>query len=280
MKTTTLPRKDAPGGPPPPLDSQVDLLQGQLQTALPHWHRARLNGLAKALLALIVASSVNLTKVARAFAGRAKIASHYRRLQRLLAGFAPLGSDGALARLLAAWSGVQPPWVLSLDRTDWQPVPVAGRRLPWVNFLVLGIVKEGVAYPLLWTLLPKRGGCSVAQRIGLLERFLALFGPQAVRFIAMDREFGARAWLAWLHGHGLSFRLRLCASHRLSNARGEPTSLWQLCAHLAPGQAERWGSRRLWGLAVKVAVLRLPPQVCARTQAAKRARGHGHPGDE
>src|SRR3954454_6414486 len=114
MRTTPVPLTGARGATPPPLNDQLGLLESQLQTALPRWHRARLNGLAKALLALIVASSANLTKVARACAGRAKVASHHRRLQRLLAGFVPFVSDGALARLLAAWSGVEPPWVLSL----------------------------------------------------------------------------------------------------------------------------------------------------------------------
>jgi hypothetical protein len=256
------------------------LLEAALQLHLGGWHRARRQAVAQAVLALIVACSVNLTKVARACVGPAQLGSHYRRLQRLLAGFAPLVSDGALARLVAAWSGAAPPWVLSLDRTDWQPAQVAGRRLPWVNFLVLGLVQDGVAYPLLWTLLPKKGSCSVAQRIPLLERFLALFGPKAVRFIAMDREFGAQGWLAWLQAHGLSFRLRLCVTHRLSNARGEATPVGRLCAHLAPGQAERWGPRHLWGVEVEVAVLRLPPQACARSQAAKRAKGHAHAGDE
>ena len=281
METTALPRQSAPGALPPPLEDQVGLLQRQLQTGLPDWHRARLRAVAQAVLALLVACSVNLTKVARACAGRAQVASHYRRLQRLIAGFGPLVSDGALAHLLAAWSGAEPPWVLSLDRTDWQPARVAGRRLSWVNFLVLGLVKDGVAYPLLWTLLPKKGGCSVAQRIPLLERFLALFGPQAVRFIAMDREFGAKAWLEWLQAHGLrSYRLRLCAQHRVSNARGEPTPVRRLWAHLAPGQVEHWGRRRLWGVTVEVAALRIPPQACAQSQAARRAQGHEHPGDE
>ena len=113
MRTTPVPLTGARGATPPPLNDQLGLLESQLQTALPRWHRARLNGLAKALLALIVASSANLTKVARACAGRAKVASHHRRLQRLLAGFVPFVSDGALARLLAAWSGVEPPWVLA-----------------------------------------------------------------------------------------------------------------------------------------------------------------------
>jgi hypothetical protein len=115
MRTPTLPLTGARGAAPPPLNPQVDLLEGQWQTALAHWHRARLNGLAKALLAVIVACSVNLTKGGRAYGGRAQVASHSRRLQRLLAGFAPFLSEGALARLLAAWGGVEPPpWVLAL----------------------------------------------------------------------------------------------------------------------------------------------------------------------
>jgi hypothetical protein len=178
MNTTKVPRADAPGALPPPLDDQVGLLERQLQAGLAHWPRARWRGLARAVLAVIVASSANLTKVARASAGPAQVASHYRRLPRLLAGFAPLVSDGARARRVAAWTGAPGPWVLSLDRTEWQPVAVAG-GLRWVNVLVLGLVHGGVTYPLVWTLLPRRGSSSVTERLALLDRFLALFGPQS-----------------------------------------------------------------------------------------------------
>jgi hypothetical protein len=246
---------------------------------LPDTHRARRKGVALALLALLAASSVNLTKVARACAGRAQVGSHYRRLQRLLADFAPLSDGGTIARWVTTLAKLRPPWVLSLDRTEWRPVALAG-GLPWVNFLVLGLVHDGVAYPLVWTRLPRRGSSTVADRLALLDRFLALFGPQAVRFLTMDREFYGREWLEGLRARGVSFRLRLCAEHHLTNARGEPTPVRQLCAPLAPGQAESWSGRRLWGMAVDVAVVRLPPEVCARTQAAKRAQGHGCPGDE
>ncbi len=51
------------------------------------WHGARIDFLAKFIVALIIARSVNLTKIAEAFAGTAKIESHYKRLQRFLKGF-------------------------------------------------------------------------------------------------------------------------------------------------------------------------------------------------
>jgi hypothetical protein len=45
-------------------------------------------------------------------------------------------------RGLAGLSGVEPPWVLSLERSDWRPA-VPGVALSWMNFLVLGIVRDG-----------------------------------------------------------------------------------------------------------------------------------------
>jgi Transposase DDE domain len=273
------PRSGSRSVRPTPHDEQIDLLQAQLQRHL-GWHRARLNFLAKALLALLAAGSVNLTKVARAFSGPAQLDSHYKRLQRFLRGFDCL-ADGCLARLLAGLSGVQPPWILSLDRSDWRPA-VPGAALPWINFLVLGIVRDGVAYPLVWTLLPKAGCSNAQERIDLMERFLALFGPKAVRFIAMDREFGtSKAWVQWLTQRGLDFRLRLCVSSRLSYGAGQPAAVGRLFGGLRPAKAlQPRGARRLFGVRVQVAALRLPPETCALTQAAKRAKGHAHPGDE
>jgi hypothetical protein len=39
--------------------------------------------------------------------------------------------------------------------------------VPWVNFLVLAIVHHGVAYPILWTLLPHKGNGGLAERLPL-----------------------------------------------------------------------------------------------------------------
>ena len=139
-----------------------------------------------------------------------------------------------------------------------------------------------MAYPLIWTLLPKAGSSNAQERIDLMERFLALFGPEAVRFLAMDREFGtSRRWVQWLDQRGLDFRLRLCVSAQLSYGAGQPATVGRLFGGLRPAKAlQPRGARRLFGVRVRVAALRLPPERCALTQAAKRAKGHAHPGDE
>jgi hypothetical protein len=230
------------------------------------WHRARLTFLAKALLALLAAGSVNLTKVARAFRGPAQLDSHYKRLQRFLRGFDCL-ADGCLARLLAGLSGVEPPWVLSLDRSDWRPA-VLGAQLPWINFLVLGIVRSGgVAYPLVWTLLPKAGSSNAQERIDLMERFLSLFGPGAVRFIALDREFGtSKRWMQWLAQRGLDFRLHLCVSTQLSSGAAQPAPVGRLFGGLRPAQAlQPRGARRLFGVRVRVAARKVPAYPSGQT---------------
>src|SRR2546423_15661805 len=91
---------------------------------------------------------------------------------------------------------------------------------------------------LLWTLLPKAGSSNAQERIALMERFLALFGPKAVRFMAMDREFGAsKAWLRWLGAQRVDFRLRLCVSTRLSHGAGKPAPVGRLFGGLRPTKA-------------------------------------------
>jgi hypothetical protein len=48
------------------------------------WNRARIKFLARFLVALFQVQTVNLAKIACVFAGSAKVASNYKRLQRFL----------------------------------------------------------------------------------------------------------------------------------------------------------------------------------------------------
>jgi hypothetical protein len=63
------------------------------------WHGARINFLANFLLALLKVRSVNLAELTTGFGGKAKIDSHYKRLQRFFRSFEFDYDD--LARLLA-----------------------------------------------------------------------------------------------------------------------------------------------------------------------------------
>ena len=50
-----------------------------------------------------------------------------------------------------ALMNIPQPWVLSIDRTEWS----SGQTR--FNIFMLGIVHQGVAYPLVWTMLEKKG---------------------------------------------------------------------------------------------------------------------------
>jgi len=170
----------------------------------------------------LTAQTVCLTQLAVLFPSEAENASCYKRMQRFLRAF-DLDFAG-LSRLLVKISGVPTPWVLALDRTNWK----LGRA--HLNVLMLCVVHEGIAFPLLWTLLEregrgKAGNSNTKERIALLERFLDLFGAEPVSFLCADREFVSGEWLRWLKETGISFRLRLKGDVLVTNGRGE-----QVCA--------------------------------------------------
>jgi hypothetical protein len=127
------------------------------------------------LVGLISARTVNLTHLATAFCGPAKLASNYRRLQRFFQ-YVRLDSDWlavTLVRLLC----LAPPYLLCLDRTNWK----VGCKD--VNLLVLCIATRRARIPLMWDVLEHQGSSSMAQRQALLSRFIALFGKGSVKLL-------------------------------------------------------------------------------------------------
>ena len=151
-----------------PIDDPVGELKAVLAEHLP-WHGARISFLAHFLLALFKVRSVNLAELATGFGGTVRVASHYKRLQRFFRSF-EIEPD-SWARLLVRLAPVgEGPWRLTLDRTHWR----FGQTD--INFLVLGIAYRGIALPVFWTVLDKPGNSNTAERIALMERFLAVFG--------------------------------------------------------------------------------------------------------
>lgn len=112
------------------------------------WNKARINFLAKFIVTLIQVKTVSLAQIAAVMSGRATADSHYKRCQRFLRFFDVPFAEVAV--LVIKLLGIPPPFVLSVDRTDWYlgdtPLNIlmllcglSGRR---VSALVDGVGKE------------------------------------------------------------------------------------------------------------------------------------------
>lgn len=221
------------------------VLQGQL-----NWHGARIAFLALFLLALLKVKTVNLSDLCLGFGGKALPESSYKRLQRF---FREFELDYAqLANLVVSWMQIPSGWVLSLDRTTWK----FGQH--WHNILTLGIVHQGVAVPVLWWLLDKKGNSNSDERMRLIETFHKLFPSAVVNYLCADREFIGQAWVRYLLLEpALAFRLRIRSSDQIEHD-GKVLSARVIFAHLQIGQSQHLsGTCRVWGYPVAVEALRL-----------------------
>lgn len=110
--------------------------------------RSQSEFLALFLVALFRVKTVNLAELATGFMGQAQQASHYKRLQRFVGGFEQ--SYATIAQFVVALMEIPQPWVLSVDRTTREFGDCVH------NILMLGVVHNGVAFPLLWWMLDKK----------------------------------------------------------------------------------------------------------------------------
>jgi hypothetical protein len=231
--------------------NEITRIQAALRPHLP-WHGARLTFVALFLVAVFRVETVNLDKLASVFANQAQSASSHKRLTRFFRGFA-VDLD-AIAQAVVSWSQIPQPWALSLDRTNWSFGSVH------FNILMLGIVHEGVAVPLLWTMLDTRGNSSGDERMDLLERFERLFPDAQVHGLTGDREFVGKAWCSFLLlPKAVPFRLRLRHSDRISSRSGKRRQRGErVFANLKVGEQRMLsGKRWVWGRRVYVVATRL-----------------------
>jgi hypothetical protein len=214
------------------------------------WNRARINFLAHFIIALIEVRTVNLSEIANVFLGRAKRESHYKRVQRFLRFFQMPYAQ--VARFVVRLLGVPAPWVITLDRTDWYLGETP------LNIMVLGIAYRGVAFPLLWTVLEKKGCSDQQERIQLVQEFGRIFGYHSISYLCADREFIGKDWFAWLRSQEVDFRIRVRENTQVHNGRGQLVDIWRLFRAQRIGQPlvlER--ARPIWGLPLFISGVRL-----------------------
>lgn len=128
-------------------------LQKLLQSSL-GFNLSRIKFLVLFIEALITTRTVNLAALSAQLAGKARIGSHYKRLQRFMR---QVTFDWEpTARLLASLSGImeEGKWTLILDRTNWR----FGRID--INILYLAVAHKNMAIPLFGCFLRTRSAAT------------------------------------------------------------------------------------------------------------------------
>jgi hypothetical protein len=162
---------------------------------------ARVKFLGLFICALCKVQTVCFEKLSTAFETDAKTGSSLRRIQRFMAEY--LLDIDLIARLIFKMLPHKPPYRLAMDRTNWK----FGQTN--INVLTLAIVYQGVAFPLLISMLPKQGNSNTEERIEIINRYIRLFGYQTIDCLLADREFVGEKWIDYLNGHKIRYYIRI-----------------------------------------------------------------------
>ena len=166
------------------------------------WNKARMACFVGMLIALFKVRTINLTELACGFSSNATIDSRYKRIKRFFKDFTIDFS------LVASWviqffGLTDKQFYLSMDRTNWQ----WGKQN--INILMLSITYKGIAIPLFWSLLDKKGNSNTSERIALMDRFIIQFGKDNIMGLLADREFIGADWFRWLKKERIHFIIRI-----------------------------------------------------------------------
>lgn len=190
----------------------IGKLKEQLSKTI-NWNKSRIDFLAKFLIALFVAKTVNLSEIASVFIGTAKESSNYKRLQRFFRSYSIKHSE-IVTLLMSFFSLENCKLKLALDRTNWKYGKVN------INILTLAIIYKEIAFPIFWKLLNKRGNSNTDERIEIMKNFINIFGISRIDYLLADREFIGKDWISFLKKEKISFIIRIKQNTLIPNYRG------------------------------------------------------------
>jgi len=233
--------------------NEITTLSGVFQHHL-SWDKRRCDFAARYIIAALKVCTVNGIKIANALEGKSKKESKYRRVQRFFAEFSFRGED--IARMLLALMPIPPPYMLSLDRTEWHFGKVV------FNILVLGIVVEGTSIPLFWMILPKAGSSRTSARQKLLKRLLLVMPAEHIAGLVADREFIGRHWFMFLEKRNIPLFLRLRANTVVDTPQGRQ-QIQHALAWMQTGQRLRGRLQTtIYGVRLYISVMCLEHDWC------------------
>jgi hypothetical protein len=183
------------------------------------------------LCALCKVQTICFEKLATAFETDVKSASSLRRIQRFMAKY--LLDTDLIALLVFKMLPHQPPYRLAMDRTNWK----FGQTN--INVLTLAVVYQGVAFPILMFMLEKRGNSDTAERIGMINRYIRLFGRETIDCLLADREFVGEQWMAYLNDHKIRYYIRIRENFIVHDPRtGQELKAFVIFAALKCGECK------------------------------------------
>lgn len=168
---------------------------------------ARIKALSMMVCVLCKVQRVTHTKLAAAFDSEAAAGSSLRRIQRLIAE-CEIRTD-LIVKLILKLIPVQGPYNLTLDRTNWKFSDTN------INILTLGIIYDGMAFPIVFKMMDKRGNSNTQERIELVNRFIRLAGENSINHLMADREFVGSEWLGYLNARCIHYHIRIRENFRV-----------------------------------------------------------------
>ena len=124
-------------------------------------------------------------------------------MQRFISEPGVIEFDSVAWFIMKLFGFLETDYYLTFDRTNWQ----------WakknINILTLAVVYKGIAIPVYWLLLNKKGNSSTRERIALVQRFVSQFGKtHLIKFLA-DREFVGEHGFSWLISEEIDFGIKI-----------------------------------------------------------------------
>jgi len=186
-------------------------------------HGARLNFMSRFIMAVIVVRTVSLGTLASALNPIVFPESNEKRLKRFFQQISLSKTDFAKLMLkLIPHSGKH---IVSLDRTNWQ---IGNSN---INIMMLAVCHKGIAFPLIWTLLDKKGNSKTRERLDLLDELLKILPAIKIEVIVADREFIGKLWFKGLRKRKVSFVMRI-KNDTLIASKGSKKSVKHRYNHL------------------------------------------------
>jgi hypothetical protein len=204
------------------MNTKVNYKTNELVSILSHktgWNLARVRFFAAFICSLCKLQTVCYVKLAQDLSPNAKFESNLRRIQRFFAEF--IVDSDLIAKIVFCMLPTEPPYRLSLDRTNWK----FGKTN--INILMISVCHQGVGIPLIWTMLDKRGNSNEQERKALLNRYIKLFGNKSIESIGADREFIGDKWMDDLIGKEIRFFIRIRGNMQVNvPGKGNKKAFW------------------------------------------------------